>query len=99
MMFSATFTYDPIRVGIVSQRTVEAYKPAYGLVECVHFWKLTVEIWMREDFRLKEVPGLGQLFVLQNYDATPQLIMSKVVDECLLAGSPQKITRLHTAIS
>ncbi len=73
-------------------------KPAYGLVESGRLWKTTVEAWMIDTYGLEVVPGLSQLLVLRSNKGPPVLLIAKVVDDFLLAGSPHEICRFRNAI-
>jgi len=74
-------------------------RPAYGLVESGRTWQLACEKWMRESYKLTEVPGFAQMFVLHKKNKAPAIFIAKVVDDFLLAGTPQEIDKFHTAIS
>lgn len=73
-------------------------KPAYGLVESGRTWQLACEKWMRETYKIKGVPGFAQMFVLNVKNEAPVIFNTKVVDDFLLAGTPEEIERFHSLI-
>lgn len=48
---------------------------------------------------LKQITGLPQLLVLYNEDSSIMLVVTKVVDDFLLAGTPSAIQAFHDAIA
>ncbi len=74
-------------------------KPAYGLVESGRHWQATIEPWMTDTNYLDIVAGLSQLFVYRGEQGPARLLIAKVVDDYLLAGSPTEISNFWNAIS
>ncbi len=54
---------------------------------------------MIDTYALDIVPGLPQLFVYRGEQGPPRLLIAKVVDDFLIAGSPTEISIFRKAIS
>lgn len=63
----------------------------YGIVEEGRQWLCAIENWMVESFDINRVFGDEQLFVRRGQDVKIQLIIAKVVDDFLLAGTESQI--------
>jgi Reverse transcriptase (RNA-dependent DNA polymerase) len=72
-------------------------RPAYGLVESGRLWKLAIERWLSE-YGFEEVPGLSQFFVIRCNSGPITLLLAKVVDDLLLAGSVSKMPEFYTTL-
>ena len=74
-------------------------KPAYSLVESGRLWQLTIEPWMIDEYKLKPVPGLPQIFFKRDLEQIPCLVIAKVVDDLLIAGKAIEIKQFKECIS
>ncbi len=74
-------------------------KPTYGLVESGRLWQTTIEPWMIGTCGLDIVPGLPKLFVYRGEQEPSRLLIAKVADDFLIAGSPAEISNFRKAIS
>ena len=74
-------------------------KPAYGLVESGRLWQLTIEPWMLDEYGLEPVPGIPQIFFKKNSERVPDLVIAKVVDDLLIAGSELEVEQFKKKIS
>ena len=73
-------------------------KPAYGLVESGRLWQLCIEKWFAE-YGLEIVPGMPQLFIFRcNTSRRILLLVAKVVDDLLLAGTDNALSTFREAI-
>ena len=61
-------------------------RPAYGLVESGRLWQLAIESWLA-DYGFTIIPVLSQMFILRATTGRIKLLLAKVVDDLLLAGS------------
>lgn len=61
-------------------------KPAYGLVESGRLWQLAIQKWLQET-GFSKLLGFLQIFVLYDSCGLPKMILAKVVDDILVAGS------------
>ena len=74
-------------------------KPAYGLVESGRLWQICIERWFQE-YGFDTIPGMPQLFVLRCRNSSRILLLiAKVVDDLLLAGAPEALSKFKNAIS
>ena len=73
-------------------------KPAYGLVDSGRLWHLCIEDWLIS-YGFLQLPGLPQFFYLTDNEGKVHLILAKVVDAHLIAGTPEQTMRFHKAFS
>lgn len=71
-------------------------KPAYGLVEGGRLWQLRIEEWLL-DYGFSSIPGLPQFFILRR-DGNTCLLLAKVVDDILIAGTKDKSEIFYTRL-
>jgi hypothetical protein len=69
-------------------------RPAYGIVESGRLWQLAIEEWLTKQ-GFSHVNGLSQLFVLRSSDGHILLLLAKVVDDLLVAGSIHSMNDFH----
>jgi Reverse transcriptase (RNA-dependent DNA polymerase) len=69
-------------------------RPAYGIVESGRLWQLAIEEWLTKQ-GFSHVNGLSQFFVLRSSDGQILLLLAKVVDDLLVAGSIPSIQDFH----
>ena len=91
------FIYPPIGWASAGRTVWRLIKRAYGIVESVRLWQLAVERWMSGQ-GIIQVPFLQQLFVKKDIQGNIELVIAKVVDDFLIAGSKDAIETLHQAI-
>lgn len=63
-------------------------KLPYGIVEAGRYWTLTVEHWMLTIAGLNRTFGIGHLFVKRNGSGRIILVVAKVSEEFMVAGTP-----------
>ena len=72
-------------------------KPAYGIAESGRLWQLQIEAWMSGQ-GIHQVVGLPQLFIKYGSHGLPVLIIAKVVDDLLIAGTKEEVHAFHESI-
>jgi hypothetical protein len=72
-------------------------RPAYGLVESGRLWQLAIERWL-SDYGFEAVPGLSQFFIIRDNSGRITMLLAKVVDDLLLAGSVTTMTEFYKAL-
>jgi Reverse transcriptase (RNA-dependent DNA polymerase) len=72
-------------------------RPAYGLVESGRLWKLAIERWLF-DYGFETLPGLSQFFILRDNSGRITILLAKVVDDLLLAGSVTTMNDFYKAL-
>lgn len=70
---------------------------AYGLVDSGRLGQLSVEEWLT-NYGFKTTPGLPKLFILWREEKI-SILVSKVVDDFLLAGDKESIASFHRPIA
>lgn len=94
-------TYKPLPRGWTKyiDEVCKLPKPAYGLVESGSLWKLCIEELITT-YGFETISGLPQLFI--HHQASQQrkvsLLVAKVLDDILFAGTPKKHRRFFVAI-
>lgn len=73
-------------------------KYAYGISESGRIWQLVVDGWLHSQ-KFEEIPGLPQLFILRDEKGRISMALCKVVDDILVVGSYDNITRFYESIS
>lgn len=63
----------------------------YGIVEAGRQWFFAVETWMKEEYGLSLEFGILQFFSERNHDGRIVLILAKVVDGFINAGSREAV--------
>ena len=72
-------------------------KATYKLVEAGRLWQRTFDDWIVEK-GFEIAPGIAQLFVLRDNKKSIVMILAKVVDDFLLAGSVAANEWFHKSI-
>jgi hypothetical protein len=72
-------------------------RPAYGLVESGRLWQLAIERWLF-DYGFETLPGLSQFFILRDNSGRITILLAKVVDDLLLAGSVTTMNEFYKAL-
>ena len=72
-------------------------RPAYGLVESGRLWQLAIERWLF-DYGFAAIPGLSQFFILRDNSGRISVLLAKVVDDLLLAGSVTTMNEFYKAL-
>jgi Reverse transcriptase (RNA-dependent DNA polymerase) len=73
-------------------------RPAYGLVESGRLWQLAIESWLA-DYEFTKIPGLSLMFIFPTTTGRITLILAKVVDDLLVAGSINSKNKFHCDLS
>lgn len=66
-------------------------KLPYGIVEAGRQWQKVVEEWMLTTGRLLRIRGISQLFLKRNASGKIILLVAKVTDDFLIAGSLEQM--------
>jgi Reverse transcriptase (RNA-dependent DNA polymerase) len=72
-------------------------RPAYGLVESGRLWQLAIERWLF-DSGFETLPGPSQFFILRDNSGRITVLLAKVVDDLLLAGSVTTMNEFYKAL-
>jgi hypothetical protein len=72
-------------------------RPTYGLIEGSRLWQLAIERWLFE-YVFEEVPGLSEFSILRDNSGCITVLLAKVVDDLLLAGSATAITEFYQVL-
>lgn len=62
-------------------------KLPYGIVEAGRQWQKTFEEWLLNDGEVERIFGISQLYRLRNAEGQTILLIAKVTDDLLMAGS------------
>ena len=68
-------------------------KLPYGIVEAGRQWQKVIERWMLDNAKLDRVVGVSQLYVKRIKNGHITLLVAKVTDDVLIAGSNESIRR------
>lgn len=60
----------------------------YGVCEAGRQWAKRIEEWLLSICGFERVQGASQLYILRNEDGTIIMLLAKVTDDMLMAGSP-----------
>ena len=67
-------------------------KLPYGIVEAGRQWQLVAESWLLEQMMFERVPGLSQIFTKRDKNGHITVMLTKVIDDFLVAGSVSDIS-------
>jgi hypothetical protein len=72
-------------------------RPPFGLVESGRLWQLAIERWLF-DYGFETLPGLSQFFILRYNSGRITVLLARVVDDLLLAGSVTTKNEFYNAL-
>lgn len=70
----------------------------YGIVEAGRQWLCCIEHWMIRVYRLVRVKSIDQLFIERGTDGKVVLIVAKVTDDFIMAGTDESLERFTKAL-
>eukprot|EP00177_Eucheuma_denticulatum_P007832 GFKZ01014258.1.p1 GENE.GFKZ01014258.1~~GFKZ01014258.1.p1 ORF type:complete len:1202 (-),score=97.36 GFKZ01014258.1:1881-5486(-) len=73
-------------------------KLPYGIVEAGRQWMLVIEEWMLTDGKMQRVHGLSQLFIRRDKTGGIILLVAKLSDDFLMAGSQSALHEFSDSI-
>lgn len=73
-------------------------KLPYGITEAGRQWAKVMEGWLIEEARFERVCGISQFFVKRNTEGKIIMILAKVTDDMLIAGSIEEIKNFITQV-
>lgn len=74
-------------------------KLPYGIQEAGRQWAKVFEEWLTKNSGLERVPGVRQLFVKRRKDGEITLMISKITDDALVAGTPTNLKEFSAMLS
>lgn len=74
-------------------------KLPYGVPEAGRQWATVIEDWLTNDMNMGTVSGFSQLFLKRRKDSSIQLILAKITDDLLIAGTTNEMEEFVARIS
>lgn len=74
-------------------------KLPYGISEAGRQWAKTFEKWILEEAGFMLIAGISQLFIRRDKDERITLLLEKITDDLLMAGSVQRMEQLSEALA
>lgn len=73
-------------------------KLSYGISEAGRQWAKTIESWLLHDQKMVRVNGISQLYLKRDQSTNITLLLAKLTDDLLIAGSEQDMHNFATSI-
>lgn len=74
-------------------------KLPYGVTEAGRQWATVIEDWLTTDMKMKTITGVSQIFVKRKPNGSIQLLLAKITDDLLFAGTMQDMNEFVEKIS
>lgn len=84
--------------GTARGRVWKLTKLPYGVSEAGRQWATVIEDWLTNKMGMETVTGVSQLFIKRGAEGNIQMIMAKITDDLLFAGSKERMGQFVESI-